>query len=174
MTTYAISDVDATKELAGAARGFFTASYTASGLTYWVLSNPAPTWVQSLFKVAHDGMAPDRWRTTFIVDALDELIATGDITEFDGEPDKDIAVLGDWVGSHPDRHLRCNQEADNLGGAPDTIKEWLMMGQWSERREVTGYVGNALEARLEQVRADEAKAAEVEAHITGLLGLMGP
>lgn len=164
------------QSLARAARGFFTASYTHNGSTHWMLSRPSPRWVQDLVHGAceAENMPNDRWRNAFIVDALDRLAVEPDAESIDMGTDSTIEELADWLGSHPHRYLRCNIAIANVGKGVDTIQEILRMGQWDELNEVLGHVMNGLGVRLNKIIADEARAVEVEAHVDGLLGLMGP
>ena len=96
------------QSLAIVARGHFTASYTHNGSIHWMLSRPSPDWVQDLVTAAHDGLGTthDRWRTGFIIDALDRLAAEPDPFDIDMDTDSTIEELADWLGSHPHRCLR--------------------------------------------------------------------
>jgi hypothetical protein len=177
--------ITATKlqSLADAAYSCFDLHLRADGVSRYILRSGSPQWVEDLVFVAHADMTSDAWRYAFIVDALDALRAEPDPDDIDIDGDDDVAKLGSWFGSQPFRFTRCDEQLAYLSDDEDNIANIIAgtsivvimaMGQRDERLEVLDLVRRALEARLAKVEADEAKAAEVEAHVNGLLGLMGP
>jgi hypothetical protein len=158
--------------LAGAAYSFFDMHMLSAGGYRYTLRSGSPRWVEDLVVAAHADMKWDEWRLRFIADALDALRSMPDPDDCEMDGDLDVVKLGLWFASHPHRYARCDQEMSNHGdeGLADTsIRVVMAMGQANERNEVLDLVRTALEARRDKIIADEARAAEVDDHINGLL-----
>jgi hypothetical protein len=135
-------------EVAETARKYFVNSKrTNSDETYWHTKDDAPDWVNDMCQAAHDGMLPDDYRYSFIVEALDAIIdAEGDTDSADLEADCYTADLTAWLASRVSRTEYVDQAVEEFGADSVGIVSQLMQGQYLEKREVLTSVISSLES----------------------------
>ena len=120
-----------------------------NGEAFYAFREGSPDWMSDVAHAAHGDLMPDDWRYGFIRQLCSAIADSDDLDDARGEivdgcVDVYTAQLTAWLASNVARLGYCDAAAEELG-KPDTLCDWLKIGQYAEIDETFGQLIEALE-----------------------------
>ena len=119
---------------------YFTTSTRENGDTFTHLIDSAPEYLSDFCHSAHDGMFPDDYKFSFILEAFEAAENHDSIDEARESIEAHHAnhELIKWLGSHGERQGYCDEAIDEYGidMGSATVMQIIGMGQYKEKSEI--------------------------------------
>jgi len=144
------------QELAKEASRYFTTRLFNEGQidekTITINTEGTPEWVKNLVRESHAGHLPDDYKYTFIANALDLIVESGDFEDVEDvrseiQADTSTHDLLVWLDSHSNRTAYTDVVLEEYW--PQDTHQLLELGQLREREEVFDLVVSELTKRAE-------------------------